>query len=402
MPEINPLVGAMNDKYGTAKADSRALPVDDAHRTEALAAESTAGEFSIDAQLRAQVPRLHVGLAQVNLGTIDLAQPEIEKETELTVYNVGQGTLMGYVTTGADWLRVEPAEFYCQGEEFQPLCLSTTDLKIGAHRQIVHFISNGGTAQVPVSLRVRFSLEPQVVCVPAGEFLRGSEARGKMVSPSEKPQRWIHLDEYWIGKYPVTNAQYAVFVRETGHRVPEHWDGGQPPDTKENHPVVNVSWYDAEAYCRWLTEITGKNYQLPTEAQWEKAARGNEGRLFPWGNNWDRQNCNAIAGGEQGTTPVGTYSSQGDSPYGCADMAGNVAEWVSDWYKEDYYIRPSVSKNPRGPSSGETKTLRGGSWSDDTRGVRSANRAHNDPALVSPEIGFRCALVLENGASCLG
>ncbi|MCP4540044.1 MAG: formylglycine-generating enzyme family protein [Chloroflexi bacterium] len=386
-----------------AEVDSQALPADDVRQTGALVIESTTDKLSMGAQLRVRAPQLRVGPDQVNLGTIDLVQLEAGAGADLMVYNVGQGVLMGYVTTGAAWLQVEPAEFCCQTGEFQPLRLSTTNLRIGAHRQILHFISNGGTAQVPISLRVRFSLEPQVVCVPAGEFLRGSEARGKAVSPSEKPQRWIHLDEYWIAKYPVTNAQYAVFVSATGHRAPKHWDGGLPPDTAENHPVVNVNWHDARAYCQWLTEITGKHYLLPTEAQWEKAARGTDGRLFPWGNNWDRQKCNAMTKEQQGATLVGAYSPQGDSPYGCVDMAGNVSEWVFDWYKEDYYIRPSVSENPRGPLSGETKTLRGGSWSDDTRGVRSANRAHSDPTLVSPEIGFRCALALENAeASCLG
>lgn len=387
----------------TVEADSQALPAGDVYQAGALVIESTSGKLNLDAQLRVRAPQLRVEPAQVNLGIVDLAQTEAGKNTDLMVYNVGRGVLMGDITTAADWLNIEPAEFRCKGGESQPLCLSTTNLRIGVHRQIVHFTSNGGTAKVPVTLRVRFSLEPQVVCIPAGEFLMGSKGRDRAISPSERPQRWIHLSEYWIAKYPVTNAQYAVFVRATGHRAPEHWEGGKPPDAKENHPVVNVSWQDAVVYCQWLTEVTGKLYQLPTEAQWEKAARGTDGRLFPWGSNWDRQKCNAMAAGKQDTTPVGSYSPQGDSPYGCADMAGNVLEWVSDWYQVDYYSRSSVYKDPPGPSLGEVKALRGGSWSEDTRGVRCANRTYGDRTFVSPEVGFRCAVVLEAAdSSCSG
>ena len=245
---------------------------------------------------------------------------------------------------------------------------------------------------MPVLLQVRFSLEPEMVHIPAGEFLRGSQKRNKRALASEKPQRRIYLEEYWIGKYPVTNAQYAVFVEATGRRPPEHWEGGRPPAGKENHPVVNVRWWGALAYCRWLTEVTGKPYRPPTEAQWEKAARGTNRRVYPWGNRWDSQKCNTREGRKGDTTPVGAYSPAGDSPYGCADMAGNVLEWVADWYGEDYYARSSASQNPYGPASGAVKVLRGGSWSADRRGARCACRLYGNRKATRPEVGFRCAL----------
>ncbi len=157
-----------------------------------------------------------------------------------------------------------------------------------------------------------------LVFVPSGEFLMGTPGE----ESNECQQHRVTLTEYWIDKYPVTNAQYARFVQETGH--PQR--GSAFTTGKERHPVVNVSWEDADAYAKWCDK------QLPTEAQWEKAARGTDGRTYPWGNEWDGNRCN-VSG--YGTTPVGNYP-QGVSPYGCHDMSGNVQDWVADWYGEDY------------------------------------------------------------------
>lgn len=156
--------------------------------------------------------------------------------------------------------------------------------------------------------------------------------------------------------------------------------------------MVNVSWWDALAYCRWLAELTGKPYRLPTEAQWEKAARGADGRVYPWGNKWDSQKCNTREGHKRGTTSVGAHSPAGDSPYGCADMVGNILEWVADWYHEDYYARSSVSQNPYGPSSGAVKVLRGGSWSTNHWGARCVSRYQGNRKATSSEAGFRCVI----------
>ncbi len=371
-------------------ADSQMLSPGDAAHAWALMVGSNGGNAVLGVQMRVLSPRLEVEPAQIDLGTVDLVQPGAGRNAELTMRNTGPGVLTGAVTTKSDWLVVEPATFRCRAGEAQGLRLSTTQLHTGDFRQPIHVVSNAGVAEVPVLLQVRFSMELEMVHIPAGEFLRGSQERDKRALASEKPQCRIYLEEYWIGKYPVTNAQYAVFVEGTGRRPPEDWEGGRPPEGKENHPVVNVSWWDALAYCRWLAELTGKPYRLPTEAQWEKAARGTDGRVYPWGNKWDSRKCNTGEGRKGGTTPVGAYSPAGDSPYGCADVVGNVLEWVADWYREDYYARSSVSRNPYGPSSGAVKVLRGGSWSADRWGARCVSRYQGNRKAASPEAGFRC------------
>ena len=379
-------------------ADSQVLPPGDVARDWALVVESNGGHAILSVRMQVLPPRLKVEPAQIDLGTVDLARPGMGKTAALTVRNTGPGVLTGAVTAEADWLTVEPAAFRCRAGDAQLVRLSPAKLKTGDHRQLVRVTSNAGVAEVPVLLRVRFSLEPEMVHIPAGEFLRGSKERDRRALASEKPQSRIYLSEYWIGKYPVTNAQYAVFVEAAGRRPPEHWEGGRPPEGKENHPVVNVSWWDALAYCRWLAEVTGKSYRLPTEAQWEKAARGTDARIYPWGNRWDNRKCNTREGGKRDTTPVGTYSPAGDSPYGCADMAGNVLEWVADWYSEDYYARSSVSRDPYGPASGAVKGLRGGSWSTNRWSARCASRYNGNRTATSPEAGFRCAMFATSGA----
>jgi serine/threonine-protein kinase len=243
---------------------------------------------------------------------------------------------------------------------------------------------------------LRLTLAPGVtmefVRVPAGEFLMGSDkAIDKKASQNECPQHKVFLDEYLIGKHPVTNLQYQVFVQSTGHQAPPHWERGQIPRDKEQHPVVYVSWQDAAIFCEWLSQAAGRAARLPTEAEWEKAARGSDGRIFPWGNDLpDKTRCN-FGLNVNDTTPVGRYSPMGDSPYSCADMAGNVWEWAADWYDGEYYAS-SPSRNPSGPASGGFRALRGGSWFDFGLNLRVANRGRLDPSYRYGSIGFRCAL----------
>jgi formylglycine-generating enzyme required for sulfatase activity len=163
------------------------------------------------------------------------------------------------------------------------------------------------------------------VLIPAGEFTMGANDQMNR----EMPAHQVYLEAYYIGKYPVTNAEHGRFVEATGHKAPLHWEGGSIPAGKEDHPVVYVSWYDARAYCEWLGAQIGVALRLPTEAEWEKAARGTDGRTFPWGEELDKSRCNSHLLYLNDTTPVGQFSPQGDSPYGVADMAGNVTEWVS-------------------------------------------------------------------------
>jgi len=219
-----------------------------------------------------------------------------------------------------------------------------------------------------------------MVYIPAGEFLMGSND-----GYGEKPQHRVYLDAYFIDIYEVTNEQFARFVDATGYQAEGNWKE-YFTSSKEKHPVVNVSWNDANAYCKWA----GK--RLPTEAEWEKAARGTDGRKYPWGNEWDSSKCNSSgdSDGYEGTAPVGSFPA-GASPYGVMDMACNVWEWVADWYDKDYYSR-SPQQNPQGPDSGIGRVLRGGSWYDSYAiFLRCANRGSRGPSNMSLSSGFRCA-----------
>lgn len=199
------------------------------------------------------------------------------------------------------------------------------------------------TVSAPGVLVIEHPFHLELIRIPAGEFLMGSDpAKDKNAQPREQPQHRVYVSEFYIGKYPVTNAQYAAFTKI------------QIPSGKENHPVVNISWDVAVAFCEWLSQETGKQFRLPTEAEWEKAARGTDGRIYPWGNEWDAKRLNSSKSKIGGTTPVGKYSPAGDSPYGLADMSGNVWEWCADSFDEKEYQRRggSTVKDPQGPKTG--------------------------------------------------
>ena len=208
-----------------------------------------------------------------------------------------------------------------------------------------------------------------MVYVPAGDFLMGSK-NGEGYD-RERPQHTVYLDGYWIYKNEVTVAQYRNFCKTTGRNMPD------PPNWgwKDDHPVVNVTWDEAKAYCEWAGAA------LPTEAQWEKAARGTDGRIYPWGNDWDKTRLNSYQSGSTATTPVGNYPG-GASPYGCLDMAGNGWQWCADWYDATYYAN-SPARNPTGPATGTTRVLRGGSWFNLPACCRSAYRHDRDPFIPS-------------------
>jgi len=229
------------------------------------------------------------------------------------------------------------------------------------------------------------------VLIPAGEFLMGSDReRFPEANDDELPQHRVYLDAYYISRVPVTNEQYAAFVTATGYDPPFDggygygWENGRPPEDKDDHPVVDVSWKDALAFCRWA------NVCLPTEAQWEKAARGVDGYVYPWGNDIPTNEHCSFDMNVSGATPVGAYP-QGASPFGVLDMAGNVWEWVADWYGSDYYAR-SPQWNPTGPTDGEQRVLRGGSWFSDQLEVTVSRRKSNTPVAAYPVYGFRVAV----------
>ncbi|MDE3089110.1 MAG: SUMF1/EgtB/PvdO family nonheme iron enzyme, partial [Chloroflexota bacterium] len=209
----------------------------------------------------------------------------------------------------------------------------------------------------PYARQTRIVSDAPMVYVPAGEFTMGSNDYDW-----EKPPHTVYLDGFWIDKYEVTNALYKKCVDSGTCKVADM--GEYDPSGKPNRPVVQVTWYDANTFCQWA----GK--RLPTEAEWEKAARGTDARTWPWGNDWNPSKLNSWDAGPHTTTDVGTYP-QGASPYGALDMAGNVWEWVADWYSSNYYAN-SPKNNPKGPDSGGYRVMRGGSWDNNQISVRAA------------------------------
>ncbi|MEW5939530.1 MAG: SUMF1/EgtB/PvdO family nonheme iron enzyme [Chloroflexota bacterium] len=263
----------------------------------------------------------------------------------------------------------------------------------------------------------RLVFEPQMVKIPAGEFLMGStkEQAAQAIKDGldenwaewEQPQHTVELSEYSIGKYPITNREYQEFVKDAKYKPPQGWDGDKFPDGKGGHPVVNVSWEDATAYCKWLGEKTKKQYRLPTEAEWEKAARrlppfsSGEGRgedqsqVYPWGNKFDPKKANTIESGIGDTSEVGQFSPQGDSPFGCADMAGNIWEWCNDWFDEkEYKKRKDGVKDPKGPQQGNARVVRGGAFDYYVWYARCAFRFRYYLGYYYWNLGFRVAVVV--------
>ena len=263
-----------------------------------------------------------------------------------------------------------------------------------------------------------------MVYVPAGEFVMGSQDSDPVADPDEKPQHTVYVDSFWIDQLPVTNALFSRFVSSTGYVTMAEkqasgyvyrdgewievrnatWLHPHGPDSDiiglDQHPVVQVNYEDAWAYCRWVGR------RLPTEAEWEKAARGADGRIYPWGNqpvanrllNFADKNFASdwsdlsIDDGYEYTSLVGAYRN-GASPYGALDMAGNVRNWVQDWYDKIYYSSLSATQpNPQGPTDGEFRVARGGSWGQIAQRTRSAYRDRFHPIARNDITGFRCVL----------
>lgn len=271
-----------------------------------------------------------------------------------------------------------------------------------------------------------------MVYIPEGKFTMGQTDEEKkwlidqfgenmynLFHFDETPLHTVHLDGYWMGKTEVTVKQFRVFVNAKSYKTQAETDGGayqwdgnkwekkkdlnwKNPGYKQddNHPVVCVSWNDADAYCKWLSDKKGLNFKLPTEARWEKAARGINGRKYPWGDHgpyynekwyanfaandsWDKRGDD----GFEYTAPVGSYT-WGESPYGLMDMAGNVWEWCYDWYGRDYY-KKSPDNNPTGPKDGAFRVIRGGSWLDNACSLRCADRRYDRPSGRNLNVGFR-------------
>jgi formylglycine-generating enzyme len=254
---------------------------------------------------------------------------------------------------------------------------------------------------------------PRLASIPAGPFIMGSDDG----AADERPAHMVHLDAFSISVHPVTNLQYARFIHDAGYRPPAleelplvvrvggddraqafraaagryTWKGGQPPRDRLEHPVTLVRWEDASAYCRWLSQTMDRAVRLPTEAEWEKAARGGvENRRYPWGDGLDRDRANYLADPAQrqqsGTSKCGQYPPNG---FGLFDMAGNVWEWVLDWYDARYYAS-SPPQNPTGPGEGPLRIVRGGGWLAADAAMLTCSHRHQVPSdTYSYGIGFR-------------
>ncbi len=256
-----------------------------------------------------------------------------------------------------------------------------------------------------------------LMLVPAGAFKMGDNFGDG--EERERPVHQVELDAFYIGKTEVTNGQWRKFRDDPAYENPKYWPTGRPvpkdqipywndrrnngggTEGSDDYPVMGVNWDAAVAYCNWLSEKTGKKYRLPTEAEWEKAARGTDQRRFPWGNSIDHSYAKYVEGsGFVTAEKVGFYdgSKRGDfqtkngaSPYGVLDMAGNVMEWCQDWYSKDYYS-VSPKKNPKGPATGAYRVLRGGTFFEDSFDLRTYRRSAAWPSFQAYRmVGFRVA-----------
>ena len=249
--------------------------------------------------------------------------------------------------------------------------------------------------------RAKLPAHDEMVKIPAGTFLMGSDKKvDRNAYQPEFPQRKVYLDAYEIDKYEVTTVQFLKFVLATDRKPLIDWqyEGGNFQETMASHPVMHVSWFDADAYCRWA----GK--RLPTSAEWEKAARGEDGRIYPWGN--EPAGLSRANFGRTGLSgpvrdrperlllypPIISVDKYDNavSPYGVFQLAGNVAEWTADWYDPHYY-KTAPDRNPKGPEKGTQRAFRGGGWIDSTPSVRPAQRNGTDPNTKMNWLGFRCA-----------
>jgi formylglycine-generating enzyme required for sulfatase activity len=240
--------------------------------------------------------------------------------------------------------------------------------------------------------KITLSNGMELLRVPAGKFLMGSN----IGADDENPQHTVDLSyDYWMARYPVANEQYNAYVKaKSGKHPVDGWE------KKKGHPLVRVSWNDIMEYSKWLNQIlnseitrSGQNLEirLPSEAEWEKAARSTDGREYPWGNTFDKNKCNSKESGKGRPTPVGAYSPQGDSPYGCADMAGNVWEWTCSEYKAYPY---NATDGREDKQKIVARVMRGGACSDDELALRCACRVGVGPSGLYDDVGFRVMCVV--------
>ncbi len=305
-----------------------------------------------------------------------------------------------YWIIGKDWLEAAPSGWertqYIDARNNSDYSASSLLLWLSQYIQVTieaeriwkiiptSMSSKGFRVQVLNGIEV---ILPPMVVVPAGSFLMGSD------NTSLGCAWWQHevtLETYTIAKYPLTVAEYACFLRATNHSEPPPWnqvvDWARQRDHLD-HPVVCINWFDARDYASWLRDLTGKNWRLPTEAEWEKAARGIDGRIYPWGNTWEDNHANTALSGWNTTTPIGSYP-EGGSPYGCMDMSGNVYEWTSSLFRQ-YPYRNDVTRED--PDSKNSRVVRGGGWVCGLLLVSTPYRVNVNPSDIGDVCGARLA-----------
>ncbi len=250
-------------------------------------------------------------------------------------------------------------------------------------------------------------LLPPFVAVPAGEFLMGTPAAaladlaraygGTRESYAEEaPQHVLDLPAFMIAAVPVTNRLYAPFVQATGARAPITWHGPTPPDSLLDLAVVDVTWDEAQAYCAWLRTQTGRSVRLPSEAEWEKAARGSDGRMWPWGNTLDPLRANVLESALGGQLPVGAFP-DGASPYGVLDMAGNVWEWTASLQKSYPYASNDGRESPQPVAElDRRRIMRGGCWANPGHFARTTCRFRLPPTSSTHLLGLRLASAVDH------
>lgn len=294
------------------------------------------------------------------------------------IQTAGGALVQGNVTVGGDFVGRDQVTIFVQRPE-DALPFQQQQERLAALRE--------GTF-------TRLPFEPETVLIPAGVFWMGSDTD----APNEAPRHQVQLPDFRMGKYPVTNDQYAEFLtRNWRQEEPKRagWFVRKPPPRKEDHPVVSVSWHDAVAYCQWLSEATDRTYRLPTEAEWERTARGCDGRRYPWGDMW--QTVANVAG--SATTPVTAYTA-GASSEGCLDMMGNAEEWTNTVWGVDInecdYPYPYRGDDGRNGLDDYTLRMRrihrGGSFKNSALEIRCSRRGNAAPDSAILWRGFRIVL----------
>jgi len=229
-------------------------------------------------------------------------------------------------------------------------------------------------------------VEPELITIPSGDFLMGCD----IGADNERPVHRVFVDEFAIGRFAVTNRFYRFFLETTGHKPPPGWN--DPRFDHPDQPVTSVNWFDASDYCAWLSKQTGKLYRLPTEAEWERAARGGlDGKLYTWGDEAPQLQPNYGELWLNGPERAGRRPPNG---FGLNDISENVHEWCADWFETRYYLA-SQDHNPQGPATGTRRSSRGGSWRHKIKITRVAARSSIPPEFKYSDYGFRCVLQID-------